>query len=258
MKQNYTLGRGKVFFDPFASGTMNLTGEDYFGNTPEFTFNISSETLDHYSSDEGVNELDDQALLQITRSGSFMTDHISPENIARFFLGEASTVTEAGDTALTWEVSGVKQGRYYQIGTSAASPSGVRKITNVSIADDQATPTTFVEGTDYTIDLALGRFQVVEGGGIADDTNLVVTYDTEASTRDQIVTASDAEIEGAMRFISYNAAGEQRDYYAPYVKITPNGDFSLKGDQWQQISFNVQFLKKDETTQALYIDGRAA
>ena len=42
----------------------------------------------------------------------------------------------------------------------------------------------------------------------------------------------------------------------PYVKISPNGDYALKGDEWQQIPFNIEILKKTGF-EALYSDGRA-
>jgi len=42
----------------------------------------------------------------------------------------------------------------------------------------------------------------------------------------------------------------------PYVKLMPNGDFALKGDEWQQLSFNIEVLKKG-TLEAVYMDGRA-
>lgn len=55
---NYTLGRGKVYFARFTSGQVPGPFR-YIGNTPEFNLTIELETLDHFSSDEGIREKDD-------------------------------------------------------------------------------------------------------------------------------------------------------------------------------------------------------
>jgi hypothetical protein len=252
MANNYVLGRGKVFFDPYAPNTTNTTGEDYLGNTPEFSITIESEKLDHFNSDEGVRVKDESVLLELNRTGSFTCDNISPANVARFFLGDADTVTDTGITAGSFTITGAVGGRYYQIGTDV-NPSGVRKVT-INTITDGTDP--LVAGTDYTLDSDLGRIYIIPGG-LGDGANINISdYDTAANTRTQIVTAANAEIEGALRFVAFNAQGDQLDYYMPYVRLTPSGDFALKGDEWQVLSFDVEILKKDDTTEAIYIDGR--
>ena len=41
----------------------------------------------------------------------------------------------------------------------------------------------------------------------------------------------------------------------PSVKLSPNGDYALKSDEWQQIPFNVEILKP-EGMEAVYADDR--
>lgn len=255
-QQNYSLGRGKVYFDEFVAGTFNLTGEQYIGNTPDFNMNVTSQTLDHYTADDAVKILDEQALIQIDRKGTFHTDNIGVGNLAKFFLGTTGIVTSTAGSITGEQINGVIPDRYYQLGVSTATPSGVRNVTTVVVKNDAST--TFVEGTDYTVDLARARIYTIPGGAITSTTNLRVDYATTVATRDQVITSSNKQIIGALRFVSSNATGVDRDYFMPYVKITPNGDFALKGDQWQSLSFNVQMVKKDSLTEVLYIDGQAA
>jgi len=254
--QNYTLGRGRVYFDQYAAGTFNTTGERYIGNTPEYTLNVESEDLTHYSADEGIRVKDDSIVLEVNYAGSFVTDEISSENLAYFFLGSAADITVAGGAA-DEETYAVKQGLFYQLGVSDVAPSGVRKISAVTVSAATGGGTPYTLNDDYTVDLDLGRVYIVPGGGIADDATIYVNYTVDASTREQVVT-SGTTVEGAMRFVSYNAKGTKRDYFLPYVKLSPNGDFSLKGSEWQQISFNVEILKKSDAVEAIYIDGRPA
>ena len=61
---------------------------------------------------------------------------------------------------------------------------------------------------------------------------------------------------GALRFISSNPTGIQRDYYFPYVKISSDGDYALKGDDWQSMGFTFEALKLPGR-ERVYIDIRA-
>lgn len=256
--QNYTLGRGRLFFDQFATGTKNKTGERYIGNTPEFGLNVASESLDHYNADEGIRVKDASVLLEVTYAGNFITDEINSDNLALFFLGNTTTLTDAGGPVTAEAIDGVKQGLFYQLGVSNTNPSGVRKVTSVVVKNDTTpTPVTFVAGTDYVLDADLGRIQIVTGGAITNGTNLRINYTVTASVREQVVTAGTI-IEGALRFVSYNAAGTLRDYYFPYVKLAPSGDFALKGQDWLQIAFDMEALKLSDAVETIYIDGRPA
>lgn len=254
MDNNYTLGRGELHFGQFVTGTQTPQGELYFGNSPELAFSAEQETLDHYNSDEGIRQKDESVILQQDYMGSFITDNISPENLAFFFLGEASTLTDAGSTITDEEHDGVAPGRTYQLGTSATMPAGVRSVSSVAVTDDDGTPVTFDETDDYTVDLDLGRVYVVPGGAITDGTNLRISYTIGASTRTKVISKGKS-IEGSLRYIAKNPAGDNIDYFMPYVKLMPNGDFALKGDEWQQLSFNIEVLKKG-TLEAVYMDGR--
>jgi len=253
---NYTLGRGELYFNKFRIGTMVGIGERYFGNTPEVSFTFESETLDHYNSDRGVREKDASVILQTNRTGSFSTDNISPENLALFFFGDKDVLTQASATAVSETFEDVQQGLFYQLGATQANPTGVRLVTNVVVTDD-ATPTanTFVVGQDYQVDLQLGRIEILKGGDITDGTNLVVTYDVTASTRELVVSGSQA-VEGELRYIARNPTGEQIDYFWPHVKIAPNGDFALKSDEFQVIPFTIEVLKRPGY-EAVYATKRA-
>lgn len=252
---NQTLGRGRLYFDKFNTGTKVGAGERYFGNTTEVNLTSESSNLDHYSSDEGVKTKDKSVQLELNRSATFVTDNVSAENLALFFLGASSTVTRSLLTTQSETFTGVKKGFYYQIGKTSSKPQGVGGLTNVVVTGTGGTPT-YVAGTDYIIDLDTGHLQILESGSIANAATIDVDYDIAAATFDQIVTASEGTIEGALRYISNNPEGANFSYFWPYVKITPNGDFALKGDDWQTIPFNVEILKLNDQTEATYITGR--
>src|SRR5690606_28947229 len=99
-----------------------------------------------------------------------------------------------------------------------------------------------------------GVLTILEGGAIADGTNLVIDYDVDASTYTQVLSGSQP-VEGAIRYTAYNPKGTNIDWYFPWVSISPNGDFAMKGDEWQTIPFTLEFLKPTGK-EAIYANGR--
>lgn len=256
--ENYTLGRGELYFDKFAPNTRNRTGERYLGNSPELNLTTESETLDHFNSDRGIRVKDKSILLEKSDSGSFILDEISNENVALWFLGDVGVVAQSAQTAQVENVPAnrLKPGTYLQIGVTQANPTGARNVTNVTVESDPA-GTSYVLNTDYTIDAELGRLYIVPGGAIDGTDPIIVNYDTDASTREQIVVGEGTTIEGSLRFISFNPTGPRRDFWWPYVQLRADGDMALKGDEWQQLSFAFDILKLDGYS-SQYIDGRPA
>lgn len=252
MSNNTVLGRGKLYFDRFLPNTETSTGERYLGNTPSFGLSVETQELEHYSAEEGLRVKDLSVTLQVDYSATFVTDNIDLDNIAAFFFGEKQSVAQGALSAQQDDLT-VLQGMYYQLGMSAGNPVGLRNLTIDTVAGAGGTPT-YVAGTDYVADNDLGRIYIVPGGGIADDTAIEVTYDVGAHTHDLVVSGSDL-IYGALRFIAFNGVGKQTDFFMPKVALRPNGEYALKGEDWQQFGFNVEVLKKG-TLQNIYADGR--
>lgn len=256
---NYTLGRGELHFGQFKTGTQTPRGERYLGNTPEFSLTISAENLDHFSSDEGVREKDQSIAVQTNRSGALTTDNINADNVALFFFGEKLDLAIAAATVAAEAIADVEKGLTYQLGVSDTHPSGARGLDLFATGPDvnvevKKGATTLVEGTDYTIDMALARLTILEAGSLIDGDDITVGYKVKAQSRERIISGSQA-VEGSLRFIAKNPVGAIIDYFMPWVKVTPNGDYSLKGEDWQQIPFNIEVLKKTGL-EAVYADGR--
>lgn len=247
---NYTLGRGKVYFARFTSGETPGPFR-YMGNSPEFSLTIESETLDHFSSDAGIREKDDSVPLEVTRSGTLVVDDIQKENVALFFFGSASVETRAAATGLEYNIT-VEPGYFYQLGLTEANRVGDRGVASVVVTGTGGTPT-YVAGTDYILDADRGMIEIVDGGAITTATAVEITYNVIAMTHDRVVSGSEP-VEGAMRYIEANPRGQDHDVFLPLVKITPNGDFQFKGDDWRQIPFSIEVLKPG-SGEAIYRDG---
>lgn len=262
--KEYVIGKGRLFFDKFPAGTKTPTGERYFGNTPELSQSIATDTLDHVDSDEGLNIKDESVTIKNDLTLSFKTDNIDVENLALWFTGDLERTTIVAALAVSDPDVEVTRGLFYQLGTSADMPSGTRKVSNVIVSTvvPAVTPTdppivTAIATLDGNVDIDLDRARIYiekDAPDIADGDTLRFTYDQDGVTR-EIVIGKGKEVRGALRFVSNNPIGGQRDHFWPYAKITSNGDYALKGESWQEMSFNVEVLKRDSATERVYIDG---
>lgn len=255
---NYTLGRGRVHFSRFKPGTQEPEGFRYIGNTPEFSMNIETEELDHFSSDGGIREKDDSISLEVTRSGSLTTDNISAENVAIFFFGTASMLTTASATAAPYVIEDAQRDRSYKIGATAQNPVGLMGINPVGVTvtiPGTPDPVALVAGTDYELDAPNGIITFLENAnaGIDGATDVTVTCAVLGTTRTRVISGS-APVEGAMMYVTRNPKGEDCVFYLPWVKVMPNGDYALKGDEWQTIPLMMEILKRDNV-EAIYRDG---
>lgn len=248
--RDYTIGRGQTFFNKFLPGTTTPTGERYLGNTPSLNLTSTYQDLPHYTSDFKVREMDDNFTLQTDRAGTFTVDNASIENVGLMFGSDATPETGGALTAQTDTFEDVKLGYWYQLGESTATPDGVGGVSNVDVTAG-ATPA--VEDTDYTVDLDNGRIYILESAtGINDGDDLTVTYDVAA--RETVVVIEEGEqVEGSLRFISDNPKGTNKNYYWPYVRIQPTGDFALKGEQWQLITFQFAVLTPKDGRKRVYV-----
>lgn len=253
MANNYTLGRGQVHFARFLPGTTTPDGFFYIGNTPEFSLTIESETLDHYSSDEGIREKDDSVPLEVNRTGSLTTDNINPRNVSLFFFGSDTTLTQAVVASSTETLTAIKAGHSYKLGSTPSNPTGYMGIDTAGFAVVVGV-TPLVVDVDYTIDYDNGIITFIEGSLLAvDAADIDVTYAVAGSSRERVISGSEP-VEGAMMYVTKNPKGTDAVFYMPYVKITPNGDYALKGDEWQQIPLALEILKPT-TGEAIYRDG---
>lgn len=157
-----------------------------------------------------------------------------------------SGATLAGGTDVDENIE-VYRGRWHQLGQGGDTPQGVRNVGSLTLAG--------LDEDQFVVEESTGRFYVNSDAPVVDGTVVAAKYGV-AATIETVVIARGEVVEGDMTFIANNAAGENKDYYWPYVKLTPDGDMPLKGDDWQAITFNIEVLKRDAVTERQYITAR--
>lgn len=266
-KNNLVLGRGRLRFDRHINGVP--TGERYLGDTSELNATQDVTTLDFFSSDYGVKELEDQMTLQNTRTATFITNNISMANVAMFFGGSVRNDLRSQQTDVKELLNGgnpVGRGLFYQLGVDEDYPQGLGGIqassfvimyaaagVSISLGDGDISTIvglTVLPTANYELDPQTGEIYIEpDAPDLISPSQLVVQYNRAAQS--QVMTiSSDDQVRGSLRFISDNPKGTQKNYYWPLVSLTPNGDYALKGDDWQALSFNVAVLRKDCVTPA--------
>lgn len=252
-KNEYTIPRGRVFFNPINEATDEYLGEIYLGNCPSFTISIETEKAEHYSSETGLRQKDASVLLEVKRNGSITCDNMSNANVALFLSGTTGTVTQAAAT-VSGEVITVIPGRYYQLGLSAATPVGARQVSNVVVTNEDGS-TTYAAGDDYVLDAERGRLQILASGAIAAG-DIKADYSQAAVTWSGLRSGATGELLGALRVVSDNATGPNRDYYMPRVSLVPSGELPViaDGTDFAQMQFDADVLKP-ANGEAIYVDG---
>jgi hypothetical protein len=255
--KDYVLGSGELHWalsltqgaPPLASAAYR-----YLGNTPELSQAQSSTKLDHFDADHGLKQKDDSIILQLDRTGKFKADSMDVANLALFFLADSTTFSQSAATAVAEPLT-VSPGTGVQLGTTI-NPSGLRDISNLVVNLTDTPATVYTAGSDYLLDAETGWVKFPEGTTIPADTGITATFDAAAGTRVQVVSSQNALLEGSLKFLSNNPKGTKRDFLWPYVQLTPDGDFVMKGDTWQEMNFNFDVLTPGDGRAAMYIDGR--
>ena len=252
-QNKYTTPRGRVFFNPINTATDEYLGELYMGNCPSLGLSIETEKAEHYSSETGLREKDASVVLEVKRTGSLTCDNMSGTNVALFLSGSTGTITQAG-ASVTDEVIDVIPGRYYQLGLGVSTPVGARKVSAVVVTNSAGT-TTYVAGTDYLLDADRGRLQILTTGTIVAG-DIKVDYTKAATTWEGIRSGAAGELLGALRIVSDNATGDQRDFYMPRVSLVPSGEIPViaEGTDFAQMTFDADVLKP-ANGEAIYVDG---
>lgn len=235
---NYTLGKGIVYFNRKKNSVF--MGELDLGNCPEFSFNISLEKLEHFSSRGGLRAKDKEVISQISPGVTFSLDELSPENVALLSLGEVVEITQTAATVTDEQPGGAYAGTRLALANRNIDTIGVSVLTSGDVA--------LTEGVDWAVDTdlkdnSIGRIMILDTyTGVAGDA-VKVSYTAPETIYKKIKTISDTTIEGFMRFVSDSPVGKQQELQIWRVSITPSGDTAMIGDDWSTLSFAGEILK---------------
>lgn len=243
------IGRGELYFGRFRPGTTESEGEMYLGNTPGFAVNRAVEEVERFTSYGGQQVKLDTLVLRETNSANITTDNLDMDNMALWFGGIADYSGQTAIGIITEEFV-VKRGRHYQLGTSV-EPFGVRHVEPDITFTKSGSPLAI--GGNFELRGTEGRFFVLDDAvDIVDSDEITVSFQWRGSQSSSTEPTHD-NVVGSLRFIATNPVGPRKNYFFPYVALSPSGSFDLKGDQWQQIQLNADVRKLNPTANFFYV-----
>lgn len=136
--ENYVFGRGVLFFAPFDENGVPM-GERDLGNTPGFSLSVETERYTHTSSRSGLAKTDLDIAISTALSATITVEDMSTDNQALFIAGTVRERAQASTPVTGEAIANLEPSRQYQLGATAANPSGVRGVSSVSLALAEAT-----------------------------------------------------------------------------------------------------------------------
>lgn len=243
-KTKLVLGRGRLYFNAFAPGTQQGTGERYLGNTPAFSVSRSVESVSRVRSIGGLKYKSDPIVVSESLTASISTDNISSENFAHWFHAS--------------ETNALLSGKAFEVNV-VADHAKLIKLFDTEDGYDQSTNIVSLEVYRGTVEVPLlGNFdtRMLQYGLLTILENARDVFDGD-SLRLKVRTGeskvsplkpTNKSLQGSLRFLSNNIVGSDFDYFFPIVSVMPSGSIDLKGDDFQQIVFNVEVLKLNPST----------
>ncbi len=125
--ENFTLGKGVLYFEQKIGGVSQ--GERDLGNAPAFSYSVSLDHLEHYSSRGGLKALDKDIISQVTPEIKFTLDEINKENFAMTSLGSIAEITQSAGSvvkeAITAHLDRRSQLAFRNVGAKAIPVSAI-------------------------------------------------------------------------------------------------------------------------------------
>jgi len=168
-------------------------------------------------------ELISETVIGVTYGISITTKDINKTARELFTGGEAVAVLQTAATGETFQIAETVAGDIV--------PIGAKKLSNYSL--DTTTPSgVFVEGVDYEINTVFGYIEILEGGNIADASDVTLTYD-QAEITDAYLISTGGDC--GQRFyklvwLGRNKEGQDTMITINKIELTPESEKTLKGE----------------------------
>lgn len=242
--KEYHIGGGKMFIaEILASGLPGAFR--HVGNVPEITMTVSTDQYEHMSSTTPVPVQDLSVITKVNANMKFKLENKNAENLALFFLGDATAYTNpgiAGLSAVTLVAEGaLEKNSWYQIvkggsGTDKSNPVfGISSTNAIALITTETVPVSLVKDTDYTVDAVTGMVFIKDTAKITTcisankGINVTLTADAAATLVDKVAVLSDTSKKVAIRLVSYNSSDNNKvtiyDFHK--VSLAADGDTSM-------------------------------
>lgn len=235
MASKYYYGQGKVWaatIDPITK----LPNDDFewLGNIPAFVLNFDVDVVEHNESNTGDRLPDLRVENRKNISGTVTFEEWDRENLGKILYAKTAIKTTA---SVTEEEHTAKIGYSFSL-------NNINIASFTSLTDDGAT-TTYVNGTDYSIDSKSGMITIPTGTSIADESIVEANY--SFGQHADINPYAGQNIDRWFRFNGLNSADDNNPVIIDIVRarIMPPNTMELIGDEMSQLECELGTLYQE-------------
>jgi len=225
---NLLLGRGKLFGDRLSlvNGVYVRTGAFDLGNCTAFEITPKASVKEKFESMDQASSLYGRAVIQQTHSIKITGDEYSLFNLINAVMGSQGQINVTGAT-----VSGTP-GETVCAGTTQAGAWYSLQYREVSAVTLKLGATTLVAGTDYILDAARGRVQILAGGAGVGAGPLTAGYTYASYTYNTVQGGTQSSVRMYLNFLGNPVEGPTYEGEFWHVHFTPNGNLGFIADDF--------------------------
>lgn len=190
------LGAGDIYFERFVDGISQGVVGPVYADKMEIKPNVDtkeSTSKGRYDYGQVLETVNVQKPTTFTLDLSEVTGDI----LTIAFLGTSSVLNVAAGT-MTDQAITIKKGYWVDLGH--------KNLASIITVEDTTGVTTYVEGTDYKLNRAMGLLMVLPGSTIADAASLNVTGGYAATTGTRIAGGTRTDVRAKILFDGINQA----------------------------------------------------
>lgn len=226
----YFLGSGDVQL-ALLTAAGAFQGYDDAVNATKFELKVESETKEAKARGRDNDGQTLASAVRITGSKiSLVFNGSTPSLFAAIFLGDAVKLTGVGGTG-TAEVVTALEDKWTPVTNIGSGISDV-------VVKDATDTTTYVEGTDYTVDLVTGMIKALSTGSISDQDVLHVDYSYAAESGYKITGATRPLVKVMIKFSGKNVYdGEPASVDVYQANLRPSSPVDFLSEETQELQF---------------------
>lgn len=190
----YYSGQGIVLIAKLGTDGKPL-GFRNVGNVTDLGISVKTNTIEHKETSSGVRGIDLRLTTEINCTVKMGLENFNKENFALALRGDSAAI--AGATVTDEKIT------VYPGATTPLANINVTTFTSL-IEDKLTSPKTYVAGTDYLVNEAVGSITIPEGSSITLATAVLATY--AFGGYDNVEALTNAAENVAVRFEGLNTA----------------------------------------------------
>lgn len=225
MASNYFYGQGRVYAATINPQTkLHNNDFEWLGNIPSLTINFDVDVVEHNESHTGDRSPDLRVENRKNISGTIIFEEWNRLNLDKILYAKTNAITNA---SVTEEEHNAKVGYSFPL-------NNINIASFTSLTDDGAT-TTYVNGTDYSINLKSGMITIPSSSSIPDDSIVEANY--SFGEHFDVKPYSKDNFDRWLRFDGLNSANDNQPVVIDIVRsrFMPPNNMDLIGDEMSQL-----------------------